>query len=32
LFDRGAAEIPGAGYCHEGVEIAQIEIAHCSLL
>ena len=31
LFHRGAPEIPGAGDGDEGIEIAQVEIAHCSI-
>ena len=28
---RGAAEIPGAGHGDESVEIAEVDIAHCSI-
>jgi hypothetical protein len=31
LLQRGAAEIPGAGHGDKGVEIAEIEILHCSI-
>ena len=31
LLGRGAAEIPGARHGDEGVEIAEIEILHCSI-
>ena len=30
LLDGGTAEIPGAGHGDKGVEIAEIEILHCS--
>ena len=30
-LDRRAPEIAGAGHRHEGIEIAQVEIGHCSL-
>jgi hypothetical protein len=30
-LQRRTAEIPGAGNGHESIEIAEIEIAHCSI-
>jgi hypothetical protein len=31
LLQRRATEIPGAGHGDKGVEIAEIEILHCSI-
>jgi hypothetical protein len=32
LLARGVVKVPGAGDGDEGVEIAEVEIRHCSLL
>ncbi len=31
LLDRGAAKIPGARHGDEGIEVAEVEILHCSI-
>ena len=31
LLDRGAAEIPGARHGDESIEVAKVEILHCSI-
>jgi hypothetical protein len=31
LFERRTPEIPGAGHGDKGVEITEIEFAHCSI-